>query len=290
MKFLRALWRAGAVLAMAVPLAVAQAFVIGPLASLKGRVAGPRQQDFTCIPQKMQRSLCKIFNIELDVRGRAERRQSIILSNHLSWMDAPVLGSVFRGAFVGKADIARWPGIGYMAKCFRTIFIERTKEYLPQAHEKLVNALNEGQTLLVFPEGTTTNGADVNMFRAGLLKVVFNEAVDVHGRPLNVIPDICIQPVAIRVMEADGQDATQNQDARNIYSWYEGDGNPTVLHHIWRALMADGIKVQVHILPVLHPRDFPNRFDLINTAQKMVREVVLGRPLPDPAPWRPEKV
>jgi len=290
MKYLRALWRAGATLGMAVPLALAQAFLIGPLAALKGEVAGPRQEDFTYIPQKMQRNLCKIFNVELDVRGTQldHDLQAMIVANHLSWLDAPVLGSLFRGAFVGKADIARWPGVGYLAKCFRTIFIERTKAYLPQAHKKLVDAFNEGQTLIVFPEGTTTNGADVKMFRAGLLKVLFNEAVDTTGRPLVVKSDVIVQPVALRVMETNGQDATNNQSARDIYCWYEGDGCKTVLHHIWKALMADGMKVQVHILPALQPKDFPNRFDLINTAQKMVREIVLDRPLPAPEPWTPE--
>ena len=289
MKFLRALWRAAAVIGMAAPLAVAQAIIVGPLAALKGGIAGPAQQDFTYIPQLMQRKLCKIFNIAVDVKGAAhdDSRQTMIVANHLSWLDAPVLGGLFRGAFVGKADIAGWPGVGYMAKCFRTIFIERTKAYLPQAHEKLVDAFNEGQTLIVFPESTTTNGADVKMFRAGLLKVLFNEAVDVKGHPLRVIPDIRIQPVAIRVMETDGRDATKNQAARDIYCWYEGDGSKTILHHIWRALMADGMKVQVSILPALDPGDFSNRFDLINTAHKMVREVVTGQILPDPEPWKP---
>lgn len=261
MKYLRALWRAGLIVPMAVTMGLVQVLIAAPIFN-----------DYTAIPQFMQRRLCRIFNVEVDVHGlRDEKRQAIIVANHLSWLDAPVLGGLFRGAFIGKADIAHWPVIGWLSRCFRMIAIERTSKYLPFAHEKMVRALNEGMTLIVFPEGTTTDGSDVQMFRAGLLKILYNEAVDPQGNPLHVSRDICIQPVAIRVMETNGRDATNDQSARDVYAWY---GNQNFISHLWQALVSEGMRVQVTILPTLCPREFENRFDLINTAQRMVRDVV----------------
>lgn len=273
MKYLRAAWRAGATLAMSSALIPAQ-LILGPLTG-----------DHTTIPQIMQRGLRRIFNVDVDVKGQVDdAKQDIILANHLSWLDAPVLGSLFSGAFVGKNDIASWPLIGYIAKCFRTIFIERTKEYLPEARSKLAAALNEGQSVIIFPESKTSDGSDVLMFKAGLLKILYNDAVDMKGNPIVVTNPVCIQPVALRVLETDGQDATDNQAARDRFCWH---GEQPFLTHLWGALTAEGMKVEVTVLPPLHPKDFANHFDLANTAHKMVREVVIGQRLPDPEPYTP---
>ncbi|QQG35243.1 MAG: 1-acyl-sn-glycerol-3-phosphate acyltransferase [Micavibrio aeruginosavorus] len=247
--------------------------------SLAHAAARPFMADKKAMPRLMHRKLCDLFNLTIKYQGAPDdRRQKIVVANHLSSLDGFVVGSRFDGAFVAMADIVRWPVVGplasWLGKGLGTMFIERTKAYLPRAHYKIVRTLNRGESIIFFPESHTKNGKsrDVGQFKAGLFKVLFNEAVDRDNKPLNVDRPLPIQPVAIRVLEVAGKDATTDNDAQAVYCW----GDTYGLKHFWNILSCPGMTLEVTALPPLDPKDFGNRLDLANTAQKMVRDAVLG--------------
>jgi 1-acyl-sn-glycerol-3-phosphate acyltransferase len=287
MKLLRAAGRVIGVLGLVMALV--------PLQLIVGQFMGSKK----ALPKLLHRGIRNLFNINIDYKGPVEgKRQKIVVSNHLSSMDGFVVGSHFNGAFVAMADMVQWPVIGpairHIGKTFDTMFIERTKKYLPQAHYKLAKTLNEGQSAIIFLEGKTTSGHDVEKFHAGLLRVFFKDAVgnngqsltaiDRDGKPLVVDRDVQIQPVALRVLDVAGKDATKDPEAMATYCW----ADTPALKHFWNILSCKGMTLEVTALPPLDPKNFSNPFDLANTAHKMVREVVLQKKLPDPEPFQPK--
>lgn len=93
-----------------------------------------------------------------------------MVCNHLSYLDIVVLGSTMDITFVSKAEVARWPVIGLLARQFDTVFLVRErKRELPETNEAIRRAVERGDGIVIFPEGTSTQGADVLPFRPSLL-------------------------------------------------------------------------------------------------------------------------
>lgn len=95
---------------------------------------------------------------------------SLVVSNHLSYLDILVLGSRFPSLFVSKAEVRNWPVMGYLASCGGTIFVDRErKRELPKVASQMAEVLEAGSSLILFPEGTSSAGAELLPFRPSLL-------------------------------------------------------------------------------------------------------------------------
>ncbi len=95
---------------------------------------------------------------------------SLVVSNHLSYLDILVLGSRFPSLFVSKAEVARWPVMGLLARTSGTIFVDRDrKRDLPKVASQIAGELEAGSSVVLFPEGTSSGGADLLPFRPSLL-------------------------------------------------------------------------------------------------------------------------
>lgn len=116
----------------------------------------------------------------------------LLAANHVSWLDVCVLMAAHPTRFVAKAEISKWPVLGLLSRNVGTLFIERAKRSDTQRiNEKIGELLENGETVTVFPEGTTTDGTQLNHFHASLLQ----SAVNV---------DALLYPVAIRYHSAAG--------------------------------------------------------------------------------------
>jgi 1-acyl-sn-glycerol-3-phosphate acyltransferase len=116
------------------------------------------------------RGLCRALGVRLEVHGEPPREPCFLVCNHLSYLDIPVLGSLFDTIFVSKAEVAFWPVIGRLATLGGTIYVDRTrKRGLPEVNEQIRSALEHGDGVVVFPEGTSSAGETVLPFRASLL-------------------------------------------------------------------------------------------------------------------------
>ncbi|WP_433297595.1 lysophospholipid acyltransferase family protein [Actinoplanes sp. CA-030573] len=123
----------------------------------------------------LARTMLAVLGIKLVRRGPAPRRGSLLVANHVSWLDILVLLSVAPVRLVAKGEVGAWPGIGALAGLSGAIFIDRSRpKTLPATVAEVTSALRSGRTVAAFPEGTTFCGASQGRFRPAL----FQAAID----------------------------------------------------------------------------------------------------------------
>jgi len=131
--------------------------------------------------QRAARRHLKLFNFSATVTGEIPRA-GLLVSNHLSYLDILVIGSLTPTVFVSKADVRGWPVFGWLAARAGTVFIERERRlHVGEVNTQIQSALADGMLVVVFPEGTSSNGATVLPFRSSLL-----EPVAGGGHPITV--------------------------------------------------------------------------------------------------------
>jgi 1-acyl-sn-glycerol-3-phosphate acyltransferase len=112
----------------------------------------------------------RILNLQLTIQGeRTPHRPAIFIVNHASWLDIVVLGSVLPACFVAKGEIAHWPGFGLIAKLGRTVFVSRAKTGVGRERRSILDRLAAGDNLILFPEGTTSDGSRILRFQTSFL-------------------------------------------------------------------------------------------------------------------------
>ncbi|WP_180028602.1 1-acyl-sn-glycerol-3-phosphate acyltransferase [Acinetobacter sp. YH16032] len=129
----------------------------------------PNNPNNTRYVQHFCRRLCKVFNIDLQVHGNIPREPALWVSNHISWLDIPVLGSSARVFFLAKAEIENWPIFGKLAKGGGTLFIKRGSGDSVRIKEQITEFLKQNIPVLFFPEATTTDGTKVKKVHGRLL-------------------------------------------------------------------------------------------------------------------------
>ena len=163
------------------------------------------------------------------VPPRATDAPAMVVANHVSWLDIFALNTVHAMRFVAKAEIRRWPVIGWLSEQGGTLFIERTRRrHLADINQQVAAALRQGDLFAVFPEGKITTGDVVLPFHASLLQ----PALACNAR---------LFPVAIRYTRADGSLCSEAD--------YEGD--KSLLDALRLMLTQPVIHVQLQFLPPL---------------------------------------
>jgi 1-acyl-sn-glycerol-3-phosphate acyltransferase len=114
----------------------------------------------------------RIFNCTTAVAGPVPRR-GLLVSNHLSYLDILVLSSITPAVFVSKSEVRSWPLFGWLATLGGTVFIERARRtHVGVVNREIESALADGVLVVVFPEGTSSDGDTVLPFRSPLLEPV----------------------------------------------------------------------------------------------------------------------
>jgi lyso-ornithine lipid O-acyltransferase len=175
------------------------------------------------------KGLSKILNIKIKVYGKSVNVKGLIISNHLSYIDILVAGTIFPLRFTPKSDIANWPFLGWFIRCSKPIWVDRTSKRSSQKTlNEFINTLQHNINLLIFPEGTTTDGKE------GLLpfkSTTFEAAVK---------GNLSVYPILIHYKE----------DANNLISWYD---DTTLFDHVWKVFGMKQIEAEVHILNTIAP-------------------------------------
>jgi 1-acyl-sn-glycerol-3-phosphate acyltransferase len=219
---------------------------------------------------------CFVFNIKIKIIGQNAHRKDhpvIYLANHVSYLDVIILGSILDGCFVAKSEVAGWPGFGMLAKLQKTIFIVREKSALMQSRESIAKAMMDDNDIILFPEGTSTDGWDVMQFKAGLLGIFFPDDKSSAG-DYAIIDNALIQPIAIKHSQMNRIIVTrERQDLRDLYAWY---GDMELAPHLWDFAHMLSCEVEIHMLEPLSVKDFSSRFDIANEAQLRVAKALKG--------------
>jgi 1-acyl-sn-glycerol-3-phosphate acyltransferase len=161
----------------------------------------------------------------------------LLVANHISWLDILAINAVQPARFVSKADVRHWPFIGYLVACGGTLFIERERkrDALRVVHQ-IAEALKAGETVAVFPEGTTSDGHGVLPFHANLLQAA-------------IATETPVQPVVLRYSDAKAAVSTAGS--------YVGD--TSLATSLWSAATAEGLCVHVELLPAEGTRHLDRR-------------------------------
>jgi 1-acyl-sn-glycerol-3-phosphate acyltransferase len=173
--------------------------------------------------------LLQRMGIGLHTRGLPAAGARLVVANHVSWLDIAAIHAVIPEAhFVSKADVKAWPLVGRMVAGAGTLFIEReSKRDALRVVHRMVEALRAGDTVAVFPEGTTGDGRTLLPFHANLLQAAVSAGVPV-------------QPVLLRFF-----------DAEHVVSpLAEFLGETTLAQSLWRFVCARGLQVEVTVLPL----------------------------------------
>jgi 1-acyl-sn-glycerol-3-phosphate acyltransferase len=200
--------------------------------------------------ERWSQRLLAILRIRLAVEGTPplrDMRPLMLVSNHVSWLDIFAIDAVVASRFVAKAEVRRWPVIGWLCERVGTLFIERAKRHdTARVNHAASAALSAGDVFAVFPEGTTTDGSAVLKFHASLLAPALEAGANV-------------QPVALRYERSDGSLCTE--------AAYDGEKS------LWDALMGitseREIVARLWFLGPLSPQD-SHRRDLARRAHDAI--------------------
>jgi 1-acyl-sn-glycerol-3-phosphate acyltransferase len=163
--------------------------------------------------------------IRLVVQGTpAPQGPLLLVANHISWLDITALHAARFCRFISKADVKGWPLIGALATGIGTLFIQREsrRDAMRVAHY-MAQSLRGGDVLAIFPEGTTSDGAQMLPFHGNLLQAA-------------ILADAPVQPVALQFVDT-------RSGQRSLAPCYVGDD--TLMVSVWRTLKASGITVQI---------------------------------------------
>ncbi|MDW8370086.1 MAG: lysophospholipid acyltransferase family protein [Geminicoccaceae bacterium] len=181
------------------------------------------------------RGVLLLLGIRLDIRGAACRAYpTVLVPNHVSYLDIPVMGVLCDATFVAKSEVADWPLMGFLARIMETMFVRRHWREAKRQRDALAARLARGESFVLFAEGTSSDGLDVRPLKTSLLSVAEPGIID---RPIAVQPVV----LAYRRLACGTPIDASNADR---YAWW---GDMTLLPHLWRALHAPGVEVAVRI-------------------------------------------
>lgn len=198
--------------------------------------------------------LCRLIGMKVQVVGSLSGVPSTLyVSNHSSWLDILVLGSVIDAAFVSKAEVGQWPGAGTVARLGRTIFVSRKRNHTGREAEEIQQRLATGDNVILFPEGTSNDGTRVLPFRSSFLAVAQNAQR--------------VQPVSIVYDRLGGLPACRRD--RPLFAWY---GDMDIASHFWRIARRPGARATVLLHEPADPATFSDRKTLTAAASEVVAE------------------
>lgn len=202
------------------------------------------------------RAMLRLVGLHVHTIGTPHRGgPTLYVANHASYLDIPVLSRRLQGAFVAKSDVAHWPLFGIISRLTGTIFVSRQLAEARVQGERIRAHLAAGGNLLLFPEGTSTDGSGVAPFKAAPFDLA-------AGRGKETV----VQPVSIAYPRyADGTPLTGS--LRELYCWY---GDMTLLPHLLKVFALRGAEVELRFHPPVHASQFPGRKALARHSQEQV--------------------
>ncbi len=132
--------------------------------------------------QKWMQKVCVIIGLKVRTSGDLfQESASLIVANHVSWLDIIALASTIKSTFISKSELRKWPIIGSLAGNSGTIFIKRnSRQELSMAINTISSVLNNGKSVILFPEGTTTNGKSVKKFKSSIFQSAINSNCNIQ--------------------------------------------------------------------------------------------------------------
>jgi lyso-ornithine lipid O-acyltransferase len=189
------------------------------------------------IPHVYHRVLCVLIGVRIrEVGTRSTASPALILSNHVSWLDICVISALAPVVFVAKSEVARWPVFGWLARLQRTIFVNRQARHRTgAATREIAGRLLGGDAVVLFAEGTSSNGSRVLPFRSSLVGAV-HHALGAGTHHTHVT----VQPMSLAYVGFDGLPI--GRALRERVAWY---GDADLIPHLLQVLASGAVDVTV---------------------------------------------
>ena len=213
------------------------------------------------LPMVWHRGVCRILGFKIERYGTMSRSApTLFVCNHTSYLDISALGGAVPGCFVAKAEVRSWPLFGFLATLQRTVFVERRASRTAHHRDDMAARLAAGDNLILFPEGTSSDGNRVLPFKSAFFGIAEKP---VGGKPL------VVQPVSIAYTRLNG--IPMGRPYRPFYAWY---GDMELASHLWTVagLGAATIAIQFH-RPVTID-EFRSRKEMAEACQAMIADGV----------------
>lgn len=230
------------------------------------------------LPNRYHRFLCGMLGIKVHIRGEPYAGGACLLAiNHTSWLDIPILASLQPCSFVAKSEVSAWPFFGTLARLQKTVFVERERRTRTADSRNEIHArIAEGDTLVLFPEGTSSDGNRVLPFKSALMSVA---QLSIVSSDADREADLSVQPVSVAYTRVNG--LPMGRTLRPFFAWY---GDMELFPHLWEAFAMGPIDVVVEYHPPVTIREVGNRKALAqycqDCCQKGLSSALLGREIP----------
>ena len=181
--------------------------------------------------------MCGIVGIHINKGGElVGKRDSFTVCNHISYLDIFVIGSIRPSVFLAKHEVRNWPIAGWMANLAGTVFINReSMRNAVDAMGVMEYRIDSGVNVVMFPEGTTSDGKKINPFKSSLFNLAASR-------------NFTVSPVSIRYTGINGKYVTP--DMLDTIAWY---GEMRLVPHFWDLLGLRSIEAALHFNPVIEP-------------------------------------
>lgn len=228
-----------------------------PTAWLAKKLRKPEWTDV--IMRRCSQLMLRVIGVRLSVEGSLEKARPLLLvSNHLTYLDVPILASQNAVRFTPKSEIADWPLFGWMCRVTGCIFVTRKAEKLKQASNAIADALAKGEAVSLFPEGSTGDGRHLLPFKSGFFSLA---EAPLGGQ------ELLIQPASIAYTHVRGLpiDITLWPDV----AWY---GDMELVPHLWNLLKITPLRAKLTYLPPVTLSQFADRKELSKHCQQVISD------------------
>jgi lyso-ornithine lipid O-acyltransferase len=232
------------------------------------------------IPSLYHRLVCRLLGARLTVVGRMfDERPLLIVANHSSWLDISVITAAAPVVFVAKREVASWPVVGLLARLQRSVFVDRTRRHkTAEVNSEIAQRLAGGDPVLLFGEGTSSDGNRVLAFRSALIGSARDALAEAEhtGR-------VWIQPLSIAYTRMQG--LPLGRSSRPRVAWY---GGAALWPHLRRLAVQGAIDVRLSWGEPIAFDEFSDRKEAARRLENEVRALTIaalrGRPEQKPVP------
>jgi len=187
-------------------------------------------------------------------------RPVLFVSNHSSWLDIPVLGGRLEACFVSKDDVTGWPVVSLIARLGRTVYVRRRRASVERERDDMQARLRGGDNLILFPEGTTSDGSRVMPFRSAFLSAALLPVTPGGLPPI-------VQPVSVVYDRLGG--LPTGRHSRPVFAWY---GAMEMGSHFWRLARHRGLRATILLHAPIDPAAFADRKALSRAVWRVVAD------------------
>ena len=219
------------------------------------------------LPHWYHRQVCRMVGLRIHQSGRVcDDRPVLLVSNHISWLDIPALSALSPVSFVAKQEVATWPFVSWLAKLQRTVFVDRGRRAdVVKTTRGIISRLRSGDHIVLFAEGTSSDGNRVLPFRTSL----FAAAKPSRAGGAGESQEIYVQTLAVAYTALHGLPLGRRN--RPLVAWY---GDMEMAGHVWNVLRHGPLDVHIRLSEPVPLAQFADRKALAQYSEARIRRDV----------------